>query len=81
MYGIIWVNGDDYEWSVFENGIFRRIMKSDNDEHDYIVDMILEFADTEKIKRVVPDICNMNLENKIKTLKKIRLNSQGYHLE
>ena len=65
----------------YEDGKFRRVIKDDDKEHDYIIDMILEFTDAEKIKRIVPDIEKMNLENKIKILKKIKLNSQGYHLE
>ncbi len=81
LYGVIWVYGDEYEWSVYEDGKFRRVIKDDDKEHDYIIDMILEFTDAEKIKRIVPDIEKMNLENKIKILKKIKLNSQGYHLE
>ena len=80
LYGVIWVNGDEYEWSIFESGNFHRIIKNDEDD-DYIINMILGFADADKVKKIVPEIGKMNLENKIRVLKKLNLNSSGYHFK
>lgn len=80
LYGIIWVNGNQYEWSIYDNDNFRRIRHYDEDE-DAIIDMILGFANTDKVKKIVPEIGNMNLEDKIKVLKKLKLNSSGYHIQ
>ena len=61
--------------------MFRKASKLDEGENDYIIDMILNFTNTDKIKKIVPNISQMNLENKVKSLKKLKLNSDGYHLK
>ncbi len=81
LYGVIWIYGDLYQWSIYDHGMFRKASKLDEGENDYIIDMILNFTNTDKIKKIVPNISQMNLENKVKSLKKLKLNSDGYHLK
>ena len=39
------------------------------------------YTDADKIKEAIPEIEDMNVENKVKTLKNIGLNSNGYHIK
>ena len=60
-------------------------MNDENDEAltngDYIVEMMINFAEQEKVRAIIPDIEKYNLEQKVQTLKKIGLNSNGYHFK
>lgn len=85
LYGIIIVNENEYEWSLYneEEGFSPLIKlsstKNDIKNSDYIIEMMIHFADSSKVKDIVPEIETMNIENKVKTLKRIGLNSKGYH--
>ena len=83
LYGVLIASGDIYGWSIYDNKQFYPIESSnkDNQENnsDYIVEMMLHFADTDKVKRIIPDIASMSVEGKVKTLKRLGLNSTGYH--
>ena len=86
LYGVLFVDGDEYQWSIYRNNEkfmpLVRVGGRDNNglqNGDYIVEMMLNFADTEKVKQVVPNVSEMDVENKVKILKRIGLNSKGYH--
>lgn len=84
LYGVLIAWTDKYEWSIYENGNFYPIKSNiDNDNklanRDYIVEMMLHFAEEEKVRRIIPDVISMNIDAKIRALKKIGLNSTGYH--
>ena len=81
LYGIIFVYGDSYTWSICKDGEFSRIYDSRIDEVDSIIETILKCADSSDFKKVVPDVSSMNLEEKVKALKKFKLNSYGYHFK
>lgn len=82
LYCVFLAFEDTYYWSLYENEKFSCIISEDkNLNYDYIVEMILHFADAEKIKRISPQITSMNIEQKIHELKKIRLNYDGYHVK
>lgn len=86
LYCVLIVKNNLYEWSVYKNNKFGKIRSINSDDYnikkcDYIVEMMIRFADTDKIKRIVPDIENMDIENKVKTLKKIGLNPNGLHFK
>lgn len=85
VYGVIYAKEDNYSWSILKGGVFPTLKHFTEEEQatlkgtDYIVEMMLRFADSDKIKIAVPEVVNMNIEQKIKTLKDIGLNSNGYH--
>lgn len=84
LYGILVAKGDFYEWSIYDNGKFNQLMQvnglNNGDKGaDYIVEMMINFANMDKIKKIVPEVISMNVENRIKMLKRIGLNSNGYH--
>lgn len=85
VYGLLYVDGDDYSWSIHINNEFSKLKskdeKTDVTNSDYIVDMMIGIGESEKVKKVVPSIDTMSTEGKIKTLKKIGLNSKGYHFK
>lgn len=86
LYGALVVNGNDYSWSIYHDkdgfGSLQKIEeKSAIKTCDYIVEMMIHFADTDKVKQVCPNVSNMNIENKVKTLKQIGLNTKGYHFK
>lgn len=87
IYAIIYVIEDDYYWSTLIDGRLTSLKTLDKDEcvnidnADYIVEMIIDFANNEKIKKVLPEIASCNLEDKLRLLRKIELNSNGYHIK
>lgn len=88
VYGVILVIDDSYKWSLYKDEEFKPFKEISYDENnealtngDYIVEMMINFAEQEKVRAIIPDIEKYNLEDKIKTLKNIGLNSNGYHFK
>lgn len=88
IYGVILVIDNSYKWSIYKDKEFKpfkEITYDENDEAltngDYIVEMMINFAEQEKVRAIIPDIEKYNLEQKVQTLKKIGLNSNGYHFK
>jgi len=80
LYCILLTIDDRYLWSLYKDNEFSAF-KSINNEKDSIVEMMVGFIDSNKIKDIYPDIDGLNLNKKIKLLKKCKLNSHGYHFE
>ena len=87
VYGIVYVEGDKYYWSTLLNGALTKL-KTINEEDkdfiqasDYVVEMIINFANSEKIQRIIPEITTYTIENKLKALKSLGLNENGYHVK
>lgn len=86
LYGIIFTDNESYTWCRYENKEFQQLRKitfyhQDMTNEDFIIEMAIRFAESEKVKNIVPEIHNMNIEGKVKMLKKIGLNSKGYHFK
>ena len=86
LYGALLVDENDYSWSIYgDDRGFSSLQKVDDEgfikKGDYIVEMMIHFADTEKVKQAFPSVSNMSIEKKVKTLKRIGLNSKGYHFK
>lgn len=87
VYGVILVIDNDYQWSIYKDFEFKpfETIKDEETETltngDYIVEMMINFANQEKVISIIPDIQEYNLEQQIKTLKSIGLNSNGYHFK
>ena len=43
--------------------------------------MMLNFAETDKVRKIVPNISEMNIETKVKVLRSVSFNSTGYHFK
>lgn len=87
IYGIVYVNGNHYYWSTLIDGSLTKL-KTVNEEDedyvqasDYVVEMIIDFANSEKIKRIIPEISGYTIENKLRALKNLGLNENGYHVK
>lgn len=83
LYSVLYVNEDNYLWSTYDGNEFLPFRKLSDDfkNNDYVVEMVIAYASSYKIKEVIPEIDSMNVENKVKTLKNIGLNSNGYHIK
>lgn len=83
LYSVLYVNEDNYLWSTFDDNEFMPFRKLSDDfkNNDYVVEMVIAYASSYKIKEAIPEIDAMNVENKVKTLKNIGLNSNGYHIK
>lgn len=85
LYGVLVACDNDYRWSVYHDGEFTSFQTinscADIKKSDYIVEMMIRFADSDKLKTIVPTIHNMSVEGKVKMLKRIGLNSNGYHFQ
>ena len=83
LYSVLYVNEDNYLWSTFDDKEFMPFRKLSDDfkKNDYVVEMVIAYASSYKIKEAIPEIDDMNVENKVKTLKNIGLNSNGYHIK
>lgn len=76
--------GDAYWWSLYHNCEFQPFRGgstisegSEVANTDFIVEMMLDIAVGPKVRRVVPDIDSMNLEQRVKILKKLVLILMG----
>ncbi len=83
LYSVLYVNEDNYLWSTYDDNEFIPFRKLSDDfkNNDYVVEMVIAYASSYKIKEAIPEIDTMNVENKVKTLKSIGLNSNGYHIK
>ncbi len=83
LYSVLYVNKDNYLWSTYDDNKFMPFKKLSDDfkNNDYVVEMVIAYASSYKIKEAIPEIDTMNVENKVKTLKSIGLNSNGYHIK
>lgn len=87
VYGIVYVDGDTYYWSNLINGFLTKLKTvNEKDEEflqasDFVVEMIINFANSEKIKQIIPEITTYSVENKLKALKNLGLNENGYHVK
>lgn len=86
LYGIVIAEQESYTWCRYENDEFYELRKRDAsnknmDYEDFIIEMVIRFAESKKIESIVPEINSMNIEGKVKTLKQIGLNSKGYHFK
>ena len=83
LYSVLYVNEDNYLWSTYDYNEFMPFRKLSDDfkNNDYVVEMVIAYASSYKIKEAIPEIDSMNVENKVKTLKNIGLNSNGYHIK
>ena len=81
IYGITIVSANEYRFSVWNDGKLCNISKDYSDYSDYVIDMVLNYGDTDKVKRIFPNIEKENLENKMKCLKRMNFNSYGYHIK
>ena len=83
LYSVLYVNEDNYLWSTYDDNEFMPFKKLSDDfkNNDYGVEMVISYSSSYKIKEAIPEIDDMNVENKVKTLKNIGLNSNGYHIK
>ena len=80
---VLYINNDSYLWSTYDKEEFLPFKSPSKnfEDNDSIVERVLSYTDTDKIKEASPEIEDMNVENKVKTLKNIGLNSNGYHIK
>lgn len=81
IYAVMIMLGEDCYWSVFQDHLFYPLEKREQDHQDYVIEMMLNFTNNQKLSYVIPDIQKMDVENKVKVLSRKKLNSYGYHFK
>ena len=80
LYCILLTESDKYYWSLYKNKVFEPFRCVD-DNKDIVIDNLMDFTSSEKVKIVYPDILNLPLNKRIKKLNKCGINTRGYHFE
>ena len=80
LYCILLTESDKYYWSLSKNKVFEPFRCVD-DNKDIVIDNLMDFTSSEKVKIVYPDILDLPLNKRIKRLNKCGINTRGYHFE
>ena len=80
LYCILLTGTDKYYWSLYKNKVFEPFRCVD-DNKDIVIDNLMDFTSSEKVKIVYPDILDLPLNKCIKRLNKCGINTRGYHFE
>ena len=80
LYCILLTGTDKYYWSLYKNKVFEPFRCVD-DKKDIVIDNLMDFTSSEKVKIVYPDILDLPLNKRIKRLNKCGINTRGYHFE
>lgn len=80
LYCILLTGTDKYYWSLYKDKVFEPFRCVD-DKKDIVIDNLMDFTSSEKVKIVYPDILNLPLNKRIKKLNKCGINTRGYHFE
>lgn len=80
LYCILLTEPDKYYWSLYKNKVFEPFRCVD-DNKDIVIDNLMDFTSSEKVKIVYPDILDLPLNKRIKRLNKCGINTRGYHFE
>lgn len=80
LYCILLTESDKYYWSLYKNKVFEPFRCVD-EKKDIVIDNLMDFTSSEKVKIVYPDILDLPLNKRIKRLNKCGINTRGYHFE
>ena len=80
LYCILLTGADKYYWSLYKNKVFEPFRCVD-DKKDIVIDNLMDFTSSEKVKIVYPDILDLPLNKCIKRLNKCGINTREYHFE
>lgn len=80
LYCILLTGTDKYYWSLYKNKVFESFRCVD-DKKDIVIDNLMDFTSSEKVKIVYPDILDLPLNKCIKRLNKCGINTRKYHFE
>lgn len=80
LYCILLTGADKYYWSLYKNKVFEPFRCVD-DKKDIVIDNLMDFTSSEKVKIVYPDILDLPLNKRIKRLNKCGINTRKYHFE
>ena len=80
LYCILLTGADKYYWSLYKNKVFEPFRCVD-DKKDIVIDNLMDFTSSEKVKIVYPDILDLPLNKRIKRLNKCGINTREYHFE
>ena len=80
LYCILLTGTDKYYWSLYKNKVFEPFRCVD-DKKDIVIDNLMDFTSSEKVKIVYPDILDLPLNKCIKRLNKCGINTMEYHFE
>ena len=80
LYCILLTGADKYYWSLYKNKVFEPFRCVD-DKKDIVIDNLMDFTSSEKVKIVYPDILDLPLNKRIKRLNKCGINTRGYSFE
>lgn len=75
LYCILLTGTDKYYWSLYKNKVFEPFRCVD-DKKDIVIDNLMDFTSSEKVKIVYPDILDLPLNKCIKRLNKCGINTR-----
>lgn len=84
FYGLLFVKQDHYYWSIYHKGNLLPLQTVDQNgkgNFDYVVELFIDFIESEKFYKLAPNYKNRSLEEKAKQMKKLKFNPFGYHLQ
>ena len=80
LYCILLTGTDKYYWSLYKNKVFEPFRCVD-DKKDIVIDNLMDFTSSEKVKIVYPDILDLPLNKCIKRLNRCGMNTREYHFD
>lgn len=80
LYCILLTESNKYYWSLYRDKIFEPFRCVD-DKKDIVIDNLVGFTSSEKVKNVYPNILDLPLNKRVKKLNKCGINTKGYHFE
>ena len=80
LYCILLTGTDKYYWSLYKDKVFEPFRCVD-DKKDIVIDNLMDFTSSEKVKIVYPDILDLPLNKCFKRLNKCGINTRKYHFE
>lgn len=82
VYAILFCNGNEYWWSYYKDDEFGPLtsVQPEQKNNDYIIELVLSFIQSDKIRKFVDFDESDTLEEKINAFRDVRTNDQGYHL-
>lgn len=87
VYGIVYIDGDFYKWSVLDKNGFTPFKEYTDDDKeflsicDYIVELILRYPLKPEVRELLPGIEDLSLEDQIKKLCKTNFDSGSNNIQ
>lgn len=80
LYGLLLVENDEYNWTIYQNGNFQKLhSKLENEECDYVISLVVSFIQSEKLNKMGIIRESFSFTNTVQKLNQLNLHKHGYH--